>query len=408
MPKYEFSAQLAGGVTTTGALEAKSEHFARVLLEARGLSSIVISKKKAPTGKVLGLELTSSSRSKKIQPRDLAIMSRQMATMIAAGLPLLRTLRTLSQQTENKKLANVLDQTAVDVEAGIGLSASLAKHPEVIPKLMVSLIAAGERGGFLDQALENIAITLERDAELRATVKSALAYPVAVLGLAVIAVIAMLIWVVPVFEKMFDDLGGTLPLPTQFLVWLSPIAAWSSPLLVIGALLFGRWWSKNKNAEWIRKLVDPLKLKLPVVGQITQKIVIARFSRNLQSLVGAGVPMLQALGLVADTAGNYPMNLALIRVQESVRLGSTIAVPMGDEQIFPPMVTKMVAVGEESGTLSQMLGKIADFYDAEVKAATNQLTSLIEPLMVAFVGILVGAMVISLYLPIFSIFGEIG
>lgn len=403
-PVFTYTATSSDGTAQRGELETEDLSTARIILQARGLSSININKPKG-SGTFLGLELTSGN--KRIKPKDLAIMSRQMATMISAGLPVLRTLRILAQQTDNKKLSNILNQVSSDVEAGVSLAAALSKHPEDIPPIMIGLVAAGEQGGFLDQSLENVAGTLEREAELRATVKSAMTYPIAVLLLAVVAVIAMLIFVVPVFEKMFADLGGELPLPTRILVFLSPIATWGSPVLAAGGFLIFRWWSKNKNLPLIRKTVDPIKLRLPVVGPISTKLSIARFTRNLSSLVNAGVPMLQAFALVADTASSYPYQQALLRIQESVRLGTTVAVPMSAEPLFPPMVTRMIAVGEESGAMGTMLGKIADFYDAEVKADTDQLTSLIEPLMVALVGVVVGAMVISLYLPIFTIFTQI-
>ena len=339
--------------------------------------------------------------------KDLAVMCRQMATMVSAGLTVLKTIRILAIQTENKKLALILDKVALDVESGYSLSTSLAKHGQTMPPLLIGLVAAGESGGFLDQALENIAGTLERDNELRATVKSALTYPIAVLIMAIMAVIAMLIWVVPVFKTMFDRLGGQLPLPTQILVWLSPIAAWGSPVLVVGVIFGMRWWRKNQTLPKLRQTVDPLKLKIPVLGPLMRKLLMARFTRNLSSLVDAGVPMLQAFSLVGDTADNWLMKEALGRIQASVRLGSSVSAPMNNEQIFPPMVTRMIAVGEESGSLSTMLSKIADFYDSEVKATTAQLTALIEPLMVAVVGLIVGGMVISLYLPMFTIYNSI-
>ena len=339
--------------------------------------------------------------------KDLAVMCRQMATMVSAGLTVLKTIRILAVQTENHKLALILEQVAVDVESGYSLSVALAKYPETMPPLLIGLVAAGESGGFLDQALENIAGTLERDNELRATVKSALTYPIAVLIMAILAVIAMLIWVVPVFKTMFDRMHGQLPLPTQILVWLSPIAAWGTPFLFIGVIFFMRWWRKNGRQPKIRKVVDPLKLKIPVIGPLLRKLLMARFTRNLASLVEAGVPMLQAFNLVGETADNWLMSDALGRIQASVRLGSSVSAPMNSEQIFPPMVTRMIAVGEESGSLSNMLAKIADFYDAEVKATTDQLTALIEPLMVAVVGLIVGGMVISLYLPMFTIYNSI-
>ena len=362
---------------------------------------------KKPAKPASSLSLAAFKERKAPTVKDLAVMCRQMATMVSAGLTVLKTIRILAVQTENRQLALILEKVAVDVESGYPLSVSFSKFPEVMPPLLVGMVSAGESGGFLDQALENIASTLERDNELRSTVKSALTYPIAVLIMAILAVIAMLIWVVPVFKTMFDRLNGQLPLPTQILVWLSPIAAWGTPFLIVGFIIGSRWWRKNKSLPKLRKVVDPLKLKIPVIGPLLRKLLMARFTRNLASLVEAGVPMLQAFTLVGETADNWLMSDALSRIQVAVRLGSSVSSPMMSEPIFPPMVTRMIAVGEESGALSSMLAKIADFYDSEVKATTAQLTALIEPLMVAVVGLIVGGMVISLYLPMFTIYNSI-
>jgi type IV pilus assembly protein PilC len=344
---------------------------------------------------------------KRPNPKDLAVMSRQMAAMIGAGLPILKTIKVLSEQTENKILASALDSVKIDVEGGESLSGALGKHSQTFPSLMLGLVRAGEAGGFLDQSLENIASTLEKEADLRATVKSALTYPVAVLLMAFLAVIAMLIWVVPVFDQMFRSLGGQLPLPTQILVWLSPVVLWTSPVFVVAATVFSVWWRKNKQRDSLRRFKDTLVAKLPVIGQLTKKIVIARFTRNLASMLNGGVPILQALAIMSVTTQNWAMDQSLISIQNSVKSGSTLSAPMSADKVFPPMVTQMITIGEDSGTLGTMLGKVADFYDSEVKATTEQLTALIEPIMIAFIGIVIGAMIVALYLPIFTIFNEI-
>ena len=243
--------------------------------------------------------------------------------------------------------------------------------------------------------------------KLRGTITSAMTYPVVVLSMAVLAVVGMLTFIVPVFEKMFDDFGGQLPLPTQALVLISHAMQWLAPVLVVAAILFGVWWSKNRNTEAVRKVVDPLKLRLPVFGSLIKKIAIARFTRNFATMIGAGVPILSALGIVGSTSGNYVIEKALIRVQESVRNGHSIAAPLTEEPLFPSMVTQMITVGEDSGSLEQMLKKISDFYDQEVEATTKQLTSLIEPLMIAGIGVVIGGMIVALYLPIFSIYEQI-
>lgn len=352
-------------------------------------------------------EISLSLIKKRPKLKDMAVMSRQMSAMIGAGLPILKSLKVLAEQTENKILADTLTEVKTDVEGGYSLSVALTKHSDVFPSLMLGLVRAGETGGFLDQSLETIANTLEKEAELRGKIKSALTYPVAVLMMAILAVIAMLIWVVPVFDQMFKNLGGQLPLPTQILVWLSPVVLWSSPLMVVGIIVFSGWWRKNRQRDGVRRVKDTVIAKLPVIGNLNRKIVIARFSRNLASMLNGGVPIMQALAIMGETSQNWHMDQALTAIQKAVRSGTTLSAPMAHENIFPPMVTQMVNIGEDSGTLGAMLGKVADFYDSEVKATTDQLTALIEPLMIGFIGIVIGGMIVSLYLPIFTIFDQI-
>jgi type IV pilus assembly protein PilC len=225
--------------------------------------------------------------------------------------------------------------------------------------------------------------------------------------MAIFGVIVMLIFIVPIFEKMFSDFGGQLPWPTQLLVTLSPIALWSSPVLVISAIVFRSWWTNHKNDVSVRKIIDPFKLKIPIFGNLFTKIAIARFSRNFSSMIGAGVPIMQSLAVVGQTSGNLSVEKAVSRIQESVRLGTTVSRPMTLEPLFPTMVTNMISVGENAGSLESMLSKIADFYDADIEATTAQLTALIEPLMIAFIGLIIGGMIITLYLPIFTIFSVI-
>jgi type IV pilus assembly protein PilC len=225
--------------------------------------------------------------------------------------------------------------------------------------------------------------------------------------MALVAMVAMLIFIVPVFQKMFESLGGELPLPTQILVVISQNMVWVAPLLIVGIIGFSVWWRKNKHEERVRKVVDPWKLKLPVFGELLKKVAIARFSRNFSTMTRSGVPILQALGIVGDTSGNWVLEQAMHKVQESVRSGRSISAPLAEADLFPPMVVQMVAVGEDSGSLDTMLGKIADFYDDEVQSMTEQLTALIEPLMIAFIGIVIGGMIVALYMPMFSIFEQI-
>ncbi|MFC0680715.1 type II secretion system F family protein [Lysobacter korlensis] len=402
---FAYRGRNTAGKLVKGKVDAPSESSVAARLRGMGIAPLAIEEAKPGTG--INREINLKFLEKRVGLKDLAVMSRQMATMIASGLALLRTLRILAEQTENKKLAATLDAVRADVEAGRSLSDALAKHPDDFPPLMISLVRGGETGGFLEQALESVAENYEKEVKLRATIKSALTYPVAVLGMAVLAVIGMLIFIVPVFQGMFEGLGGELPLPTQFLVWLSGLMIWLGPLLLVAAVAFSFWWRANRNSPDVRKVWEPALLKLPVFGSLFRKVAIARFSRNFSTMLASGVPILQALSVVGDTSGNWVVEQALMKVQESVRKGNSVAAPLAQEPVFPPMVTQMVAVGEDSGTLEQMLAKVADFYDDEVLSTTEQLTALIEPIMIAFIGVVIGGMIVALYMPVFSIFQQV-
>ncbi|MBC7591854.1 MAG: type II secretion system F family protein [Salinibacterium sp.] len=400
---YAYKGRDAQGKVVKGRLEASTESNAAMRLRSMGVSPTSIEESKEGTG--LNMELKFLSKG--VGLKDLAIMSRQMATMIAAGLSLLRTLTILAEQTENKALASTLGEVRTDIEGGSSLSASFAKFPRVFPRLMIHLVRAGETGGFLDGALESIANNFESDVKLRATIKSALTYPIAVLIMAFVAVIAMLIFIVPVFQAMFSSLGGTLPLPTQILVTLSQNMVWIFPLLVVSIAGFNVWWRFNKEKERVRSIVDPLKLKIPVFGGLFAKVAVARFTRNFSAMIAAGVPILQSLSIVGETSGNWVIEDGLKKVQESVRTGNSIAAPLASQPIFPAMVVQMIAVGEDSGALEIMLTKVADFYEEEVQSTAEALTSLIEPLMIAVIGTIIGGMIVALYMPIFTIFNSI-
>jgi type IV pilus assembly protein PilC len=404
MQTWAYKGRDAAGKIVKGKIDAPSESSAVARMKTMGLNPISIAESTAGTG--LQMEITFGGEGKRVGLKDLAVMARQLATMVSAGLSLMRSLTILSEQTENKRLQKSLGEVLHRVETGSSLSEALSRDA-TYPPIMVHLVRAGETGGFLDKSLESIANTFEADVKLRSTVKSALSYPTVVLIMAVLAMVGMILFIVPVFEGMFEDLGGELPLPTQILVVLSNNAAWIVPIVVLLGLIGAAWWRKNKNEEHVRARVDPLKLKLPVFGDLMKKVAIARFTRNFATMTAAGVPILQALAVVGDTSGNWVIENALKRVQESVRAGRTIAGPLMDEPVFPAMVTQMIAVGEDSGAMEQMLGKIADFYDDEVQSTTEQLTALIEPLMIAFIGVIVGGMIVSLYMPTFTIFSEI-
>ncbi|WP_138315768.1 type II secretion system F family protein [Rhodoluna limnophila] len=402
---FSYKARNDKGQLVNGRIDADARLTVLDLLRSEGLTPVEITEASVLTEVRNPFRLPELNRT--VSPKDLAVATRQLSTMVSSGLPLTKALSILASQTEKPRLARALVDVRVDVQSGMTLSMALERHQEIFPQIMTSLVRAGETGGFLDKALNSIADTFESEARLRASIRSSMTYPVAVLLMAVVGVIAMLIFIVPVFENMFKDLGGVLPWPTQVLVTLSPIAAWGSPILLVVGLAFFAWWGKNKNKPWIRKIIDPIKLKIPVFGPLFKKIAIARFTRNFSSMIGAGVPIMQALGVVASTAGNWQVEGSLARVQESVRLGTTVSQPMASEKMFPPMVTQMISVGEDAGSLEVMLGKIADFYDQEIHATTTQLTALIEPLMIAFIGIVIGGMIVTLYLPIFTIFNVI-
>jgi type IV pilus assembly protein PilC len=401
---FAYTARDKSGKVVKGRIEASSESAVVSKLRTMGISPISV--KESGTGLQMDLNF-GGGKGKRVKLKDLAVMARQMSTMIGAGLSLIRTIAILAEQTENKELARLLGVVRADIEQGSQLSDSFAKHPKVFPPIMIHLVRAGEVGGFLDKSLIGVAETFEADVKLRGEIKSALTYPVVVLILAVVASFAMIIFIVPVFEEMFKGLGGELPLPTQFLVVLSQNMVWILPLVVIGIVLLVSWWRANGPKESVRARVDPIKLKLPVFGDLMKKVAIARFSRNFSTMLGAGVPIMQALGIVGETSGNYVVEKALKKVQESVRQGKSVAGPLSEEPVFPNMVVQMIAVGEDSGSLEIMLDKVGDFYEAEVEATTKALTSLIEPLMIAIIGIVVGGMVVALYLPTFSIYDQI-
>jgi type IV pilus assembly protein PilC len=329
-----------------------------------------------------------------------------LATMINAGLPIVRALYVLSEQTENPKLKDVVVAVRKDVEAGNSLSQALEKHPEIFSRLYVEMVKAGEIGGILDGVLLRVADQLERDQDLRRKIRSALTYPTVVLVLAILAASFMLIFIVPVFAKMFQDLGGTLPLPTRICMAISDILTSFWGVLVyagmaLAVVMFLRW----KKSERGRKVWGRAVLRIPAkIGDVVKKATLARFARTLATLSAAGVPILQSIEITATSSGNWVVENALLKSRDAIREGLPIYKPLQEEPVFPPMVTRMIAVGEETGDIDGMLTKIAEFYESEVDAAVKALTSIIEPIMIVVVGSIVGAIVISMYLPMFEIF----
>jgi type IV pilus assembly protein PilC len=397
---YQYSVRDRAGKLVTGSIAAESEALVVARLKAMGYAPVSLTK--SSTG--LKKEVQIPGFGGRVKMKELAVMSRQLATMINAGLSLLRALTILKEQTESKPLVAALTEVRNDVETGNALSSALAQHPKVFPSLMVNMTKAGEVGGFLDSVMLQIADNYEAEVKLRGKVKSAMTYPVVVLCIAILGVIAMLLFVVPVFAKMFKTLGGKLPLPTQVLVDISHGLKILLPLVIVGGVTGVIVWSKVRMTPQVRGVVDPLKLKVPVFGSLFQKIAVARFARNLGTMMHSGVPILQSLDIVADTTGNVVLAAAVRDVQTSVRSGESITAPLSQHTIFPPMVTQMMAVGEDTGALDGMLAKIAQFYDQEIEATTESLTALIEPLMIALLGGIIGSMIVALYLPIFKIF----
>jgi type IV pilus assembly protein PilC len=398
---FEYAVRNRAGKLVKGRIEATNQAAVANRLKTMGLAPVSIAEVQN-TG--LKRDITIPGFGEKITLKDLAIMARQLATMISAGLSLLRSLSILADQTESKPLAKVIGQVRSDVESGAAFSVALGRQADSFPPLMINMVRAGEIGGFLDQVLVSVAENFEAEVRLRGKIKSASTYPLVVFVIAILATIGMLLFIVPVFTGMFASLGGELPTPTKILVFMSQLLKWTIVPLVITFAAFAAWWRKHKNDRAVRERLDPIKLKLPVFGALFKKIAVSRFTRNFGTMIHAGVPILQALDIVGGASGNVVIERAAKSVEESVRRGESLSGPLSQHPVFPPMVVQMMAVGEDTGALDTMLGKIADFYDTEVEATTDALTSLIEPIMIVVIGAIIGSMIIALYMPIFGVF----
>ncbi len=402
---YAYKVRDSAGKTKTGTLDG--DNPAQVASKLRGMGYAPVSIT-ATSASGLNREITIPGfGAKKVKLKDLAVFARQFATMINSGLSLLRALSILTDQTENKELARVLGEVRNDIETGSSLSVAMAKHAAVFPPLMVNMCRAGEVGGFLDMVLLQIADNYEAEVKLKGKVKAAMTYPVVVFVIAVLAVIGMLLFIVPVFVGLFAGLDSELPAPTRVLVFLSGLMKYLAPLGAVGLVAFSVTWPKVKSKPQVRNVLDPLKLRVPVFGLLFRKIALARFARNLGTMMKSGVPILQSLDIVSSTTGNVVLERAIRDVQSSVRQGESLAQPLTQHRVFPPMVVQMMAVGEDTGALDTMLHKIAEFYDQEVEATTEALTALIEPLMIVVIGAIIGAMIVALYMPIFSLMNVI-
>jgi type IV pilus assembly protein PilC len=394
---YDYKVRDRTGKVVTGQLVGDNESLVLRKLREMGMTPVEVKKHKD------GIQMEINLRPGRVKLKELSIFCRQFATMVNSGLPILRALAILSEQTESKELQKVLLATRLDVEQGASLSGAMARYPKAFNDLFIAMVKAGETGGVLDTVLLNLADMIENEVELRRKIKSAMTYPVAVVCMVVLIMSAMLLFVVPQFQTIYASLGGQLPLPTQILLTASKIVRtywWVVIGLGIGTTIAFRRFKKTPVG---RMQVDRVKLKAPVFGPLFQKVALARMASTFGMLLQAGVPILQALDIVKDTVNNKVISGALEEVKVSVREGDSIARPLGKHGVFPPMVVQMIAVGEETGGVDTMLEKVATFYTSEVEATVDALTSLIEPLLIAFIGGAVGAAVIALYMPMFNI-----
>jgi type IV pilus assembly protein PilC len=396
MAAFAYSAINALGVESTGQLTASDPGAAREQLRQRGLRPIALSE--------VGEGRSTGGRRKKVKQRSLQVFSRQFATMIDAGLNVVSSLVILEQQTEDNALSEVIREVRSDVEGGMLLSQAMARHPKVFDRLYIAMVEAGEAAGILDKVLDRVALQIEKEMKIKRRVKGAMIYPIVVLTFAVLVLIGMLLFLVPVFENVFKDLGGDLPALTQVVVLASDAVRgyWFILFPAIGGSIYGfRRWKRTPAG---RQVWDRFKLRAPAgIGKVVLKVTMARFSRTLATLVAAGVDIIKALEISGQTAGNWVIESALADVRARVHQGVPIAQPLIENPVFPPLVAQMVKIGEETGELERMLDKIADFYEDEVDTSIQALTSIIEPLMMIGVGVIVGIIVIAMYLPMFKL-----
>jgi len=399
---FAFKAVDGAGVPSKGEIKGINAHAVTEELKGRGLQVMELAEKKS------GLQMELSLGPKRVKAAELTVMTRQLATMISSGMTLLRAFYVLEDQLQNPKLKETVGAVREDIESGLAFSEALERHPKIFGPLYVAMVRAGEAGGVLEESLERVSDQLEKDDELRRQVKGAMAYPVVVLSFAMLVLLGLIAFIVPVFVGVFKDFGGELPLITKLTVGASKFVTGQWYLLIAGVVGivvgFKKWrTSKTGRPQW-----DRLRLRIPMkIGVTVQKISLARWSRTFASLYSAGVPIMQAIEVCGKTAGNAVVEKAMDNVIESVRSGGSIAEPLKAAPIFPSMVVQMIAVGEETGNLDAMLSKVADFYEAEVAAAVKALTSILEPVMIIFVGAIVGFIVIAMYMPMFKVYDAI-
>ncbi len=398
MAEFAYSAINAQGLELSGTISAPDVSTAREQLQSRGLLPNALSERAAAGEGGIG------SAFKKIKPKSLQVFSRQLATMIEAGVSVVAALVVLEEQVDDKYLKQVVTEVRSDVESGVILSRAFARHPRVFNRLFVAMVAAGESSGTLDTVLDRVAMQIESETKIKRRVKGAMIYPAVVLSFATLVLTFMLLFIVPVFQNVFSSLGGQLPTPTRIVISASNIMRgwWFVIFPALGFIIWGL--RRLKRTEEGRKRWDALVLHIPMkIGDVVQKIALARFSRTLSTLVAAGVDIITSLEITGGTAGNWVIEKSLIHTRERVHEGVPMSQPLADDPIFPPMVSQMVKIGEETGELDKMLGKIADFYEDEVDASIQALTSIIEPILMIGVGVMVGTIVISMYLPMFKL-----
>ena len=401
MPIFKWEGKAAKGAIKKGEMEAPNEVAIRIHLRQQNIIPTKIVSK--------GTEIKFSLPFKrKVKERSIAIFTRQLATMIDAGLPLVQSLEILSSQQDNKVFKNIIREIREDVESGSTFAGALKKHPVTFDELYTNLVVAGEEGGILDSILIRLANYIEKAAALKKKVKSALVYPSVIMIVAIGVVMILMLFVIPVFETMFKSAGQSLPLPTLIVLTISKLIQKYVIILIPALILLFFLLRKYHQTENGRAVIDRLLLKLPVFGLLLKKIAVARFSRTLGTLISSGVPILDGLNIVSRASGNRTIETAILNARASIREGETIADPLNRSGIFPPMVIQMISVGESTGALDSMLSKIADFFDDEVDIAVSNLTSLLEPFLMIFLGVVIGGVVISMYLPIFQMASAVG
>ena len=395
-------AETKKGRKLKGELEAATEQIAESQLKKRNLK--ILKLKPKPKDMFANIAFMQP----KVKNKDIVIFTRQFSTMIDAGLPLVQGLNILAEQNPNPTFKNILRQLTKDVEGGSTLAEAMKKHPKVFDNLFVNLIAAGEIGGILDTILQRLATFIEKAEELKSRIKGALTYPIVVLAIAFIVIAVILIFVIPVFQDMFASFGSALPVPTQIVVNMSDFMKGNIHWIILAIIAFVFLFKQYANTKGGRKTIDTWSLKLPVFGDLLKKTAVARFTRTLGTMMSSGVPILDSLEIVAKTAGNVVIEEIIYDVRGSIAEGQTIAEPLSENDIFPGMVIQMISVGEATGALDTMLGKIADFYDKEVDTAVDALTAMLEPLLMLFLGGAIGGLVVAMYLPIFTMAGAVG